>query len=481
MSQPNNEISTTIKLYNSYTRNLEPLIPLTPGQIGLYCCGPTVYNFQHIGNFKTFIFEDILVRALRFAGLNVKHVMNITDVGHLVGDGEDGEDKMLVAMRREKKKSFEIAEFYTNKFFEDWDKLNLCRPTIVCKATDHIKEMIALIQRIEANGFAYVSGGNVYFDVSKFENYGKLALLDRETLKAGARIDVDTNKKNPHDFVLWFTKSKFENQELQWESPWGVGYPGWHIECSAMAIRHLGERVDIHCGGIDHIPVHHTNEIAQSEAATTKPWVNIWMHSEFLLVNNEKMAKSKGSFFVLDDLISQGFEPLAYRMLCLSAHYKAQLNFNLEALENSKRTLEKIRQNVEKLQNNNDAAILNKVELQKIPETATYLNSFSKAILNDLNTPQALAVLWEVLNNKELSQQNALSLVYLFDDIFGLKLAEWKVATVEISQDLQELLNGRELARQNKDWKKADELRALLLDKGYEIRDSASGPVLKKI
>ncbi|RIL10423.1 MAG: cysteine--tRNA ligase, partial [Proteobacteria bacterium] len=241
-----------LKLYNTLTRKEDPFRPLDPNLVRIYCCGPTVYAYQHIGNFKTFLFEDILIRTLRFAGYKVKHVMNITDVGHLVSDADDGEDKMLVAARREKKKSFEIAEYYTNKFFEDWDKLGLVRPDVVCKATDHIKEMIELIQRIEKQGFTYLSGGNVYFDVSKFPAYGKLALLDLEKLKAGARIEVDKNKRNAHDFVLWFTKSKFENQELIWDSPWGPGYPGWHIECSAMAIKHLGEVFDIHCGGVDH-------------------------------------------------------------------------------------------------------------------------------------------------------------------------------------------------------------------------------------
>ena len=252
-----------IKLYNTYSRSLETLLPLEAGKVGIYCCGPTVYNYQHIGNFKTFISEDLLVRTLRLASYEVNHVLNITDVGHLTGDNDEGEDKMIVAMKREKKSSMEIAAFYTEKFFEDWDLLGLSRPSIVCKASEHIEDMIALIQRIEANGFAYLSSGNVYFDVSKFKNYGKLAKLDLSKLKAGARIAVDSNKRNPHDFVLWFTKSKFENQELQWDSPWGRGYPGWHIECSAMSMKYLGEAFDIHCGGIDHIPVHHTNEIAQ--------------------------------------------------------------------------------------------------------------------------------------------------------------------------------------------------------------------------
>lgn len=278
-----------MKFYNTLSRKVELFKPLVSGQASVYCCGPTVYNFQHIGNLKTYICEDLLVRTLRLAGYQVKHVMNITDVGHLTSDADQGEDKMLVAMRREGKSSKEIAEFYTKCFFEDCAKLNINEPNVVCRATEHVKEMIVLTERILSNGFAYVSGGNVYFDVQKFEEYGRLAQLDLNKLKAGARIDVDSHKRNPLDFVLWFTKSKFIDQELQWDSPWGRGYPGWHIECSAMSMKHLGEQIDIHCGGVDHIPVHHTNEIAQSESATGKrPWVRHWFHSEFLVINEEK-------------------------------------------------------------------------------------------------------------------------------------------------------------------------------------------------
>ena len=468
----------TIRLYNTLTRQIEELKPINPGKIGMYCCGPTVYNFQHIGNFKTFLFEDILDRTLRYAGLEVKHVMNITDVGHLTDDGDEGEDKMAVAMRREKKKSEEIADFYTEKFFNDWDKLNLRRPDVVCKATKHIPEMIELIKRIEANGYAYQAGGNVYFDVEKFKDYGKMARLDLEQLRAGARVDVDEHKKNGFDFALWFTKSKFENQELTWDSPWGRGYPGWHIECSAMSMKYLGEEFDIHCGGIDHIPVHHTNEIAQSEAATGHQCVRVWMHSEFLLLDKQKMSKSKGGFLVLSDIIEKGFDPLVYRLLVLSANYRAQLNFSWEIMENTAQSLAKLRKTVEKLKGDVKA----QGNLQSNEEKVnTYRNSFKEALFNDLNTPQALATTWGVISDKELSPQDKLDLILEFDSVLGLNLEKWEEAKVEITPELQSLLDARQTARANKDWGAADAARDQLLALGYKVEDSASGPKLKKI
>ncbi|MDH7483863.1 MAG: cysteine--tRNA ligase, partial [Spirochaetales bacterium] len=277
-------------LFNTMGRSLQKFMPLREGKVGFYGCGPTVYNFAHIGNLRTYIFEDILVRTLRRFGYEVTHVMNITDVGHLSGDDDTGEDKMVKSARERGKSVLEIAQFYTDAFFNDTSRLNIVRPTIVCKATEHIEDMIELIRRIEQNGYTYFAGGNLYFDVSKFERYGELAGLRLDQLKAGARIDVDPNKRNPFDFVLWFTKSKFENQALLWDSPWGRGYPGWHIECSAMSMKYLGEQFDIHAGGIDHIPVHHTNEIAQSESATGHKWVNYWLHAEFLVLDKGKMS-----------------------------------------------------------------------------------------------------------------------------------------------------------------------------------------------
>lgn len=464
-----------VKLYNTLSRSVEVLETLSPGKAGIYCCGPTVYDFQHIGNFKTFICEDILVRTLRHAGYDVTHVMNITDVGHLTGDNDEGEDKMALAARREGKTSWDIARFYTEKFFEDWDILKLSRPDITCKATDHISEMIALIQKIFEQGYAYESNGNVYFDVMKFKEYGKLAGLDLEKLQAGARIEIDPDKKSPYDFALWFTRSKFGDQEMQWDSPWGRGYPGWHIECSAMSMKYLGEQFDIHCGGIDHIPVHHTNEIAQSEAATGKPWVSVWMHSEFILLNKEKMSKSKGGFLVLDDLINKGFDPLSFRMLVLSAHYRAQLNFSWEAVENAERNLDKLKKAVLRFK-------AESVSAESLSSTGQALmNEFDAAMYSDLNTPRALAALWKAINDPDMSAGEKLAVLYRMDEVFGFRLIEWEEESIAIPEEATELLNQRTRAREEKDYAKADEIRDKLQEIGFQIEDSPEGPKLKKV
>lgn len=459
-----------IKLFNTLTRSIEPFTPRVQGNIGIYCCGPTVYNFQHIGNLKTYIFEDVLVRTLRRAGYQVKHVMNITDVGHLVSDADDGEDKMLVAMRREKKKSHEIAQYYTDIFFDDCQKLNIKRPDIVCKATDHIQEMIELSKKIEANGYAYFSNGNLYFDVARFPEYGKLALLKLDTLQAGARIEVDEHKRSPQDFVLWFTKSKFENQELQWDSPWGKGYPGWHIECSAMAVKYLGEQFDIHCGGIDHIPVHHTNEIAQTEAATgKKPWVSVWMHSDFMVINKQKMSKSSGGFITLKDLIGDGVTPEAYRYFCLTASYRSQLNFSMDALSSAGDAVKKLRSVVIRLKSEAGP------EIKGAAIEHPRLKDFNDALFNDLNTPQALAEVWNVVNSKEIDAVQKLSLLYSMDDILGLGINTWHEEGVEIPPDIANLLKQREDARKAKNWAESDRIRDQILSLGFIIEDSKEG------
>ena len=322
-----------LKLWNTMGRELQVFTPIQDGKVGMYCCGLTVYNYAHIGNLRSYLFEDFARRTLEYFGSTVRHVMNVTDVGHLTGDTDEGEDKMLKGAREKGMTVWEIAEFYTKAFFRDFELLRCSMPTVICRATEHIQDMIDLISRIEAKGFTYVSGGNVYFDISKFPDYGKLALLDQQQLRAGARITVDEGKKNPADFVLWFTKSKFEHQAMLWDSPWGRGYPGWHIECSAMSMKYLGEHFDIHCGGADHIPVHHTNEIAQSEAATGSRWVNYWLHGEWLLLEKEKMAKSSGNFITLATLTEKGYDPLDYRYFCLGAHYRTQLAFSWESLD----------------------------------------------------------------------------------------------------------------------------------------------------
>lgn len=324
-----------LSFHNTRTRQLDVFEPLSGnGSVSLYACGPTVYNYAHVGNLRTYIFEDILRRALRYAGYKVKHVMNITDVGHLTDDGDEGEDKMLLAAKRSGKDPWQIAAFYTDAFFADCERLNIERPEIVCRATDHIDEMIGMIRQLEAGGYTYEAGGNIYFDVGKFERYGDFALLDRMERRDAVNVDLDANKRSPQDFVLWFTQSKFENQIMVWDSPWGRGYPGWHIECSAMSRKYLGDQFDIHCGGVDHIPVHHTNEIAQTEAATgTSPMVRYWLHGEFLLMSQAKMSKASGDFLTLARLEESGFEALDYRYFCLGAHYRTQLNYSEEALK----------------------------------------------------------------------------------------------------------------------------------------------------
>lgn len=469
-------MKAALKIFNTLTRQVETLEPIIPGKVGIYCCGPTVYGYQHIGNFKTFLFEDLLVRTLRFLGYEVKHVMNITDVGHLTDDADDGEDKMLLAVRREKKSSHDIASYYTEKFFADWDALGLLRPSIVCKATEHIPEMIALIQRIESAGFAYFANGNVYFDVEKFKDYGNLAKLDLEKLKAGARIHVDPHKRSPHDFVLWFTKSKFENQELQWDSPWGRGYPGWHIECSAMSMKYLGEQFDIHCGGIDHIPVHHTNEIAQSEAATGKKWVNVWMHSEFILLNSEKMSKSKGGILVLDDILEKGLSAASYRFFCLSASYRSQLNFSWEALEAAEKNVTKLRNAVltlkEKCSNPSSQWDAAAKELEQ---------SFTDALCSDLNTAAALAVVWQTLSSTAIQDDQKLGLLYHFDQVLGFSMQAWQAESLTIPDEVRKLAEQRVQARSQKDWAEADRLRDALAAHGYQVLDATDGYEIRKL
>jgi len=477
----------SVHLFNTLSRRVELLEPLHPGQVGLYCCGPTVYNFAHIGNLRTYLFEDLLRRTLEMAGLNVRHVMNITDVGHLTSDADAGEDKMIVAMRREGKTARDIADFYTQAFFRHADALNILRPHVVCKATDHIGDMIALIQRLEANGFAYQAGGNVYYDISRLPRYGVLTGQSLDDLQAGARIEVDANKRNPHDFALWFTRSKFENQEMTWDSPWGRGYPGWHIECSAMSIKYLGEQFDIHCGGIDHIAVHHTNEIAQSEGATGKsPWVKIWMHGEFLLADKEKMAKSAGGFLTVDTLIEKGYDPLAYRYLCLGAHYRQQLGFSFEALDSAAAGLDRLRRAVFALKQEAGGAF--KPGALSDPSNRSdrsdrsdnpWLSEFRSHLFDDLNAPRALAVVWAVMKD-DLPSPQKLALIHEFDKALGLGLETWTPPKEVIPQEILRLAEARAAARKAKNFAESDRLRDVIAAQGYDVKDTASGPEITK-
>ena len=408
-------------------------------------------------------------RVLEFNGYQVNHVMNITDVGHLTSDADEGEDKMLKGAKREKKTVWEIAEFYTKAFMSDMKALNLLEPHIKCKATDHIGEMIEQIKKLEENGLTYIANGNVYFDTSKLSDYGKLAHLEKQELKAGARIEVDKNKKNSYDFVLWFTKSKYEDQTMQWESPWGRGYPGWHIECSAMSIRYLGKQIDIHCGGIDHIPVHHTNEIAQAEGATNiKPWVLYWMHGNFLVLGkNEKMAKSAKNFLRLQTLIDKGYSPLNYRYFCLQAHYRKELTFSWEGMDAAKTGLRRLREKVNVL-STTGATIGATMEPR-----LEYMEHFEKAVNDDLNIPQALSIAWELMDNEQVSDADKLATIKKFDTVLGLNLDE--PITFEIPAKIQKLVVDRDKARKEKDWKKSDELRAKIEKAGFMVKDGPKG------
>ncbi len=456
-----------LKLFNTRTQKKEEFVPITKGKVGLYTCGPTVYYFAHIGNLRSYINWDILRRVLEFNSLKVNHVMNITDVGHLTSDADSGEDKMLKGARREKKTVWEVAEFYTKAFKDDISKLNIEDPTVWCKATDHIKEQIEMIKSLEKNDLTYQKGGNVYFDTSKFARYADLARIDMKK-EGQARVEQDKNKKNNHDFVLWFTKSKFQDQEMKWKSPWGEGYPGWHIECSAMATKYLGKQFDIHTGGIDHIPVHHTNEIAQAEGALgVHPWANFWLHSEFLVVGkDEKMAKSGENFLTINVLEKKGFTALDHRYFCLSAQYRKPLQFSFDALENAKISRRKLQEKVWELQ-----------ETVKKPEFATkeqYSSRFLGAINDDLNMPKALAVVWDILKSSSLKDAEKLALVLKFDEVLGLKLDQQK-PILKVPKGVTMLAQEREKARKTKEWAKADELREKINKLGFEIADTPAG------
>lgn len=468
----------TVNLFNTDGRKIEPFIPIEDGKVGLYCCGPTVYNYAHIGNLRAFMFEDILRRTLEYAGYKVKHIMNITDVGHLTDDGDDGEDKMIKAAREKGMSVWDIASFFTEAFLLDTKRLNILKPTMYSKATAHIGDMIKMIEKLEEKGFTYQAGGNVYFNSSKFPEYGKMALLDKQELQHGARVEVDVNKKSPQDFVLWFTMSKFEKQAMNWDSPWGVGYPGWHIECSAMSCKYLGNHFDIHCGGIDHIPVHHTNEIAQSEAANGEKWVNYWCHNEFLLMKTGKMSKSKGGFLTVQSLVDKGFDPLDFRYFLLGGHYRSQLVFTWESLEASSTARKNLVQKIGTMKKNSSA-----VSLDKIGEKALErLHDFDEHITSDLMTPRCLADLWGLLKDNHISDGEKLAVAFKMDQVLGLTMEDYVVedVSVEINDDERKLIEERAEAKKAKDFVRADEIRDIFIERGYVLVDTPEGTFLKE-
>jgi cysteinyl-tRNA synthetase len=471
-------------VYNTLSRGKETFKPLKDKSVGLYSCGPTVYNYAHIGNLRYFIFVDTLKRTLKFDGYKVKHVMNITDVGHLTSDADLGEDKLEKGAKREGKTVWQVSEFYTRAFKKDLKALDVIPPDVLAKATEHIKEQINLIKRLEANGLAYQSPSAVYFDTSLSPGYGKLAGLkiSGQMEGAGARdvgdVEIDSYKKHPTDFVLWFKRfGKYKDHVMHWPSPWGDGFPGWHIECSAMSMKYLGETFDIHTGGVDHIGVHHVNEIAQSEGATGKQFVKYWMHGAFLTVAGEaKMAKSGDNFITLDKVIERGFEPLSYRYLVLMSHYRSQLSFSWPSLagaDTARRNLEATVGRLKEATKSNKS--VSKADKQAAKE---YESRFEKAIDDDLNTPQALAVLWDMLHDTSLGLKTKEALTYKFDRIFGLELD--KIKPVRIPEKVRKLIEERERFRTNKQFIQSDTLRQEIERLGYRLEDTADGLLITK-
>ena len=459
-------------LYNTLTKKKEEFIPHNKNEITMYTCGPTVYHYAHIGNLRTYISEDILEKALKYLGYNVKRCMNITDVGHNVGDSDEGEDKMTLASEREHKSALEIAKFYTNAFHKDCDKLNIKWPEIVSNATDNIDFYIKMIEKLLKENYAYIADGNVYFDTSKFKNYYELSGRNPEELSVAVRsdIEVDTSKKNPFDFGLWFTNSKFNNQELQWDSPWGRGYPGWHIECSSIAIKNLGEYLDIHCGAEDAVFPHHTNEIAQSECYLGHKWCNYWVHLGFLNDKEGKMSKSKGEFLTVSLLEDKGYDPLAYRYLCLTSPYRKQLSFSYDILEGASNQYKKLKQRVLSLTNNGE---YNKEDFDN------YNNRFKECLSNDLNTSSAITVLFDLLKDNNISDKTKKLLVESFDKVLSLDLLKEEEIDTELGSYIKEMIELRSTAKENKDYNEADRIRNELLDKGIELIDAREGTTYK--
>ena len=457
--------------YNTLTKKKELFKPLKGKEVRIYSCGPTVYKDATIGNMRTNIFQDILRRTLTYNGYTLKHVMNITDVGHLVSDGDEGEDKMIKSAKEEHKTPLEIAEHYTKLFFQDLEDLNIQTPEIVCKATDHIQEMLAYVEKLMENGYAYETSTAIYFDVSKLDEYGILSGINLKEQKAGARVDIDPEKRNPYDFALWIKAP--ENHLMKWDSPWGPSYPGWHIECSAMGQKYLGEQFDIHTGGIDLIPTHHENEIAQSKGACGKIPARFWMHGEYLLINGGKMSKSLGNVYLIRDIKERGYDPIVYKLFSYSGHYRNKLNFTWEGMEAASKSLERLKTGYQAHLNGKDE--LNDTDKEKLAQIE---ESFHKAINDDLNMPLAMSFVWEAIRYEKKSPEVA-KLLAKFDTVLGIKIDEElnskEQNQKELPEEIVKIVEQRKQARKNKDWAKSDELRDLLQEKGYVVKDTKDG------
>ena len=460
-----------IYFYNTLTKKKEIFKPIDKNEVTIYSCGPTVYKDATIGNMRTNIFQDLLRRVLKYNGYKIRHVMNITDVGHLVSDGDEGEDKMMKSAREEHKTPLEIAQYYTELFFQDLKLLNIEIPEIVCKATEHIQEMMEYVQKLLEKGYAYETSTAIYFDVSKLDDYGILSGIKLDDQKAGARVDIDPEKRNPYDFALWIKAP--ENHLMKWDSPWGPSYPGWHIECSAMGQKYLGEQFDIHTGGIDLIPTHHENEIAQSKGANGKIPANYWLHGEYLLINGGKMSKSLGNVYLIKDFIKRGYDPIVYRLFSYSCHYRNKLNFTWEGMDAASKSLERLKNGYN----------IHKEGREKIEESIIdeFEQKFHKYINDDLNIPAAMGVVWEIVRYEKKSPQLA-ELLLKFDTVLGLKIEEKIIQNQEeLPQEILTLADKRKQARENKDWSKSDKLRDLIKSKGYEIKDTKDGTEITKI
>ena len=463
-----------MRLYNTLTKKEEEFIPYNKDRVNMYTCGPTVYYYAHIGNLRTYISEDILEKSLNYLGYNVHRAMNITDVGHLSSDADTGEDKMLKGAKREQKSVLEIAAYYTECFKNDCTKLNIKWPEQVVPATTMIKEYISFIEKLITKGYAYLANGNVYFDTSKLNDYYKLTNHTAEELISGVRetVEEDSNKKNKTDFVLWFTKSKFDNQELKWESPWGTGYPGWHIECSCISLKCLGEYLDIHCGGVDNIFPHHTNEIAQTESYLGHKWCNYWIHTEHLLDATGKMSKSSGNFLTLNLLEEKGYSPLVYRFFCLQSHYKKQLTFSFESLDIAKNSYNKLLNKIKSISIDNSPLVQEDFD--------KYNNQFKECLADNLNTSNALTVLYDILKSS-INNTTKLSLIKSFDKVLSLDLTKEDTINEELVSYINEMIEKRNIAKKNKDYTLADSIRNELQEKGIILKDSREGTTYEVI